>query len=267
MHRYLPLALLAALSWHSIADLKAAEKAASSNIFAELDASGDGQLEAGEIPESHQALFARLLRTSDSNGDGTLSREEFADGLRPQRPSKPLVTKVPSRLQGADELLLLLALMDADADGTVTPNEPPQYLQRFYDKLKERVGAEGDGVVLQQVSRAAPFLSQLALRTVERLEIDVRKGDWKLIKRLEKGPQRGEVLSDPERAIELFKRLDANRDGKVVYREIPDRFAERFDQLLLRADRNDDDAISKREFEQLGTRYRMFTQRRQRKRA
>jgi Ca2+-binding EF-hand superfamily protein len=224
-------------------------------LFVQLDTSGDGQLESEEIAGEHARLFARLLRTADADNDGRLSAEEFAEGLKPKRTPKPLAEKPPSRLPGADELLLLVAMVDVDADGTIDPAEVPQRLLPFYERLQERLGG-GDRrqIKVRDIARAAPGLTQSALATVKRLELDVDleysllpDKNWALVERLNAPQGSGDVLSDADRALENFRRLDANSDGQVVAEEVPEDLVPRFDRLLARADRNRDQRLSERE--------------------
>ncbi len=236
-------------------------------IFAQLDANSDGQLQLTEIPDEQQALLTRLLRTSDEDQNGTLSLEEFTVGLEPTRKNKPIAKKAPPRLPGSDELLLLLAMMDQNADGRITSQEPPELLRPFYKILRDRIGANEKGtVILRQVARGAPRLTQAAKMYVTRQGIDVDleyallpEKNWKLVQDLDKPQQPGEFLADPEQAMELFKRIDANGDGKIVYEEVPEQIADRYNRLVARADSNGDEEISEQEFRQLSSRFRTFS--------
>ncbi|MFP5307211.1 MAG: hypothetical protein ACLGI7_15485, partial [Gammaproteobacteria bacterium] len=49
--------------------------AAKKKCFAELDANGDGLLEASELEPGSQ--LAHRLKTRDNNGDGMLGRDEY----------------------------------------------------------------------------------------------------------------------------------------------------------------------------------------------
>lgn len=51
-------------------------------FFRELDANGNGQIEAAEVPPPLQRAFERLFRVADRDGDKQLSQFEFADGAR-----------------------------------------------------------------------------------------------------------------------------------------------------------------------------------------
>ncbi len=245
----------------------AAEKAVSADtrrMFRQLDGNQDGQLTAQEIAGEHARLFNRLLRTADLDGDGRLSLAEFDQGLEPDRPAKQFAQKQPSRLPGSDELLLLLAMMDADADGVIRFDEAPERLRPFYLRLEQRVGQSEDRkIVARQLAQAAPVVTQLALATVRQLQLDVEleisllpEKNWALFQRLDKPRRPGEQLANAELGLELFRRLDANSDGQIVYDEVPEQFAARFDRFLARADRNRDERISKAEFQAMSRRLR-----------
>ena len=238
-------------------------------LFQQLDENDDGQLEAEEFAVDHARLFTRLLRTADSDADGRLSESEFSEGLQPRRTAKPLAEKQPSRLPGADELLLLVAMADVDADGVIEADEVPERLRPFYRRLEQRLGG-GDQrqIKAREIAKAAPGLTQFALATVKRLELDVDvefsllpDKNWAMVERLD-GPRRpGDVLADPVQAMERFLSYDANGDGQIVYEEVPEQFAARFDRLLARADRNRDQQISRQEMEGLSRRLRALKKR------
>ncbi len=233
-------------------------------MFRQLDLNRDGQLASEEFASDHARLFARLLRTADSDGDGRLSKSEFEEGLQAKRTAKPLAKKQQNRLPGADELLLLVAMMDANADGVIKLDEVPERLRPFYLRLEKRIG-KGDQrqIKVQEIARAAPGMTQFALATVKRLEFDVDleiallpDKNWALVERLDRPRLPGDVLAGAEQALELFRVLDTNGDGQVVYEEIPEQYAARFDRLLARADRNRDQRLSEREMRALSRRLR-----------
>jgi Ca2+-binding EF-hand superfamily protein len=233
-------------------------------MFRQLDRNRDGQLASEEFASDHARLFARLLRTADSDGDGRLSESEFEEGLQAKRTAKPLAKKQPSRLPGADELLLLVAMMDANADSVIKLDEVPERLRPFYLRLEQRIG-KGDQrqIKAREIAQAAPRLTQFALATVKQLELDVDleiallpDKNWALVERLDRPRLPEDVLAGAEQALELFRVLDTNGDGQVVYEEVPKQYAARFDRLLARADRNRDQRLSEREMRALSRRFR-----------
>jgi len=228
-------------------------------LFRKLDKNSDGRLVVEEVGTEHKRLFARLLRTADSDGDQQLSPAEFIQGLLPRRPVKPLVKKQGGKLPGGEALLLLANKLDDDGDRRIEAEEVPQNLKQFYDRILPIADVNRDGTIDQrELSRQAPQLSRIALRTARHLGIDVQQEIAALpeerrrtITRME-GPQRGaELLADPERAKDLFARLDRNSDGQATAGEVPEQLLDRFERLLDRADRNQDDQLSRSELMQL----------------
>src|SRR5579862_7382365 len=51
-------------------------------LFKKLDTNGDGKLTASEIPAEHKKFFERLLRISNAEKRGELTREEFDGALK-----------------------------------------------------------------------------------------------------------------------------------------------------------------------------------------
>ena len=83
--------------------------------------------------------------------------------------------------------------------------------------------------------------------------------NWALVERLDRPRLPRDVLAGAEQALELFRTLDTNGDGQVVYEEIPEQYAARFDRLLARADRNRDQRLSEQEMRALSRRLRTAT--------
>jgi hypothetical protein len=61
---------------------KLADPRQAREVFARLDANGDGQLERRETPDQLQRPIQRLIRRADRDGDGRLSEREFLAGAR-----------------------------------------------------------------------------------------------------------------------------------------------------------------------------------------
>src|SRR5437762_14245854 len=66
------------------------------DLFNKLDANKDGYITPDEVQESQKALYERLLRTSDKDGDKKLSKDEFQAGLKPDETPKPPLAGGPS---------------------------------------------------------------------------------------------------------------------------------------------------------------------------
>jgi Ca2+-binding EF-hand superfamily protein len=68
----------------------------------------------------------------------------------------------------------------------------------------------------------------------------------------------GEMMADPKRAEEMFKRLDANGDQQLTMEEAPPMFGDRFAEMFQRGDANGDKKLSKKEFLTLSQRAAQF---------
>ena len=193
--------------------------AAGPDLFAKLDRDGDGQITAQEVPESSVRLFERLIRTSDQDDDGRLSAEEFTSGLSSTRDERPLEQKESSRLPDAASIEAMVRRLDGNQDGRIEAHEVPPPLAAIFRSALSRGDKDGDGALgPKEIVRVAPMLSRLGRQ------------------------------DRPRNGRELFGRLDANQDGKVVLDEVPDEHREKFEQALARADEDEDQALSQREF-------------------
>jgi Ca2+-binding EF-hand superfamily protein len=227
------------------------------DLFARLDTNADGQLTQSEIPASESSLFQRLVRHADANRDGQLTPAEFDEGLTPQRPPKPLLEKASNELPGSDALLLMLALMDRNADLVIQAGEAPANLRPLYEEFVELMNFKDRrrlrvALLRQQAIR----YTGMANRFVSREGIDVgvelallTDKQWAYVERLRTSLRPGEGLANPESASMLFGELDTDGDGKVTGDEVPEPFADRFAGMLQRADRNQDKQLSEQEFQ------------------
>ena len=128
----------------------------SAEMFAKLDADGDGRVTTAEMAAQRQdrrdARFARV----DANGDGALSKAEI-EAARDQRQAKRAENGKGERMGkrgGGKRGAMMrggLQRLDANGDGTVTLAEfqAPQ-VERF-----RRADANGDGTVTQAERQAA----------------------------------------------------------------------------------------------------------------
>ncbi len=226
------------------------------DLFARLDTDADGQLTEAEIPASSAPLFHRLVRNADANRDGQLSFAEFQDGLTPHRPAKPLPEKADNKLPGSDALLLMLVLMDRNADLVIKAGEVPANMRPLYDDFAELMNLKDRRRLrIPQLRQQAIRYSGMASRFAAREGIDVEvelalltDKQWAYLERLRTSLRPGEGMASPENALMLFAELDTDGDGKVTAEEVPESFADRFAELLQRADRNEDKQLSEQEF-------------------
>ncbi len=206
----------------------------SAGLFKQLDTNGDGQLAGDEVPEEKKSLFERLVRLGDGDADGKLSAEEFATGLAggdephakgprakgetdaPKKPAKA----TPGRPGKAERPGpgRLFARLDANSDGKVELDEVPEERRPMFEKVIARNDKNGDKALSLE-----EFAAESPVRTVST----------------------GDAPRDP--AV-MFKRLDANADGKVVADEAPEPRREMITKMIERADKDGDAALSLEEF-------------------
>ena len=119
--------------------------------------------------------------------------------------------------------------LDANHDSQISPDEVPAEQARLFQRLLRVADKDSSGTL-----SAEEFVSGLAERRPERPFEEKSPGSL--------GGPAG--LPDPE---VMFKRLDKNQDGKIVLDEVPDEGRDRFEQLLARADKNGDMALTQEE--------------------
>ncbi len=197
------------------------DKSTAGVLFDKLDANADGQLTTDEVPEDKQTLFRRLLRTSDSDKDGKLSRSEFAAGLESRRPQRPLRETLPEQSPGGPlgmDPEKTFARLDANGDGKIVAGEVPDQARGMFERMLARADKDGDGAITKQELTDA--VNSLKAATAK--------------------PGQAE----PGR---MFDYLDKNADGKLSADEIPDG-RPMLAQMFKRGDKDGDGALSRDEF-------------------
>jgi Ca2+-binding EF-hand superfamily protein len=233
-----------------------ATSAGDAELFNRLDANHDGAITAEEVTSENHTLFERLLRRADSNGDKSLSREEFLASLVPSRPERAVEGKEPANLPQADAVRYMLLKLDANQNARIEKDEIPKQLRPVFEMLLERVDNNSDGQLdRQELSRTGPGLAQIAGRYVEREKVDVKtelakleKSQGAAAKRFDDTGGPLERLADPLQARQMFKELDTNSDGYLSEKEVSEVFRERGDRFNTMADRDRDGRLSEREF-------------------
>lgn len=225
-------------------------------LFSRLDSNTDGQLVQSEIPEEHTALFRRLVRIGDEDGDGKLALSEFEVGLTNNRPEKAVTEKIPNELPGADALLLMLAWMDRNADLSIAENEVPAKLKPLYDQFVSLMNRpDNSGLPVPQLRQQAGRYGVMAQRFANRQNIDIEvelalltDAQWQYVERLQEPLRPGAMMGNRENAAAAFSQLDTNGDGKVALEELSPPLAERLAAMWERADRDQDRELSEQEF-------------------
>jgi len=154
---------------------------AEDSLFDRLDTNKDGQVTADEIPQEKQSLFERMLRTSDKNKDGKLTAAEMTAALTPEK--SPPEQPAPANGNRNPDREAIFKRIDANNDGQITKEEAPAFLKPRFDQID----ANKDGVIqLPELLRA--------------------------------GMRPNAQNFNPK---QIFQRLDANDDGKLVLSEVP----------------------------------------------
>jgi Ca2+-binding EF-hand superfamily protein len=216
-------------------------------LFLQLDANGDRVIDRGEVPDSGRAAFETLLKNGDTNKDGRLDQDEYRSLLSALRDAAGSLSSRFAELDKNGDGKLsrdefagppgLFGRLDADGDGTISKDEaarapagpggalfadriramdkngdgkvsrdefigPPQLFDRLDTNKDGAIGPEDrpggpDGVPGAGAAGGMPRFPALD-----------KNGDGKLGKDEFEGPPR------------LFDRLDANSDGYLTPAEL-----------------------------------------------
>src|SRR3954471_16557156 len=103
------------------------------DLFSKLDANKDGFVTPDEIKDDQKALYERMLRTSDKDGDKKLSKDEFQAGLKPDETPRQTLpgggAGIPMPKGGKGDPREAFSRMDANKDGKLTKDELPERMQ------------------------------------------------------------------------------------------------------------------------------------------
>lgn len=230
-------------------------------LFDRLDKNSDGAVTADEVDGDAKTLFERLLRTSDANDDGKLSKEEFAAGIerRPaERPDRPPMRRPGQGPQGDGPFNpeQLLNRLDRNGNGKIDKDEIPERLA----PLLERADINNDGQIERRELDAVAERRRNAPGSPEPERMPPGGGMGAALLRVLDADGDGELSSSEiEGAAKALAKLDRNGDGKIDRRELapmppsgdrPQRPAPGRDALrdrLREADTNGDGKISRNE--------------------
>lgn len=196
------------------------------DLFTQLDTNKDGFITGDEVEESKKALFDRLVRVADENGDKKLSKEEFAKGTQKSTEEKPPLTGDARRPGGAGaagpQIKEYLSRLDKNGDGKISKDEAPDRMRENFDRLD----ANKDGFIeAGEFLRGAPGVGPRPAGAPPGT------------------PAPG--AGDGKAAEEIFTKHDANSDGKLTKDEIPEEQKEMFQRIT---DRLGVDSLTKEQF-------------------
>jgi Ca2+-binding EF-hand superfamily protein len=185
-------------------------------LFDKLDANQDGLIAADEVPGEQKQLFDRLVRKSDGDGNGQLSKAEFVAALVDSRPER--ADDAPQEGPGAElNPEAMFDRLDRNGDGKIVLDEVPEPAR---ERIRNLIGlADRDN------DRA---LSREELRRAAQ-------------------PQPATPPGTPEEMLERLKLADADGDGKLSPEEAPPRLQENFDRI----DANQDGFLDEQELKRL----------------
>jgi len=130
----------------------------------------------------------------------------------------------------------MFAALDANHDGQLTSDEIPEERKRLFQRLLRTADKDQDGKL-----SAAEFAAGLKPAAQGESSPD--------------GPGKPAAGQDGK---PLFRQLDTNGDGKIRLDEVPEGRRERFEQIIKRADKDGDGALSEQEFAPFGDRLKGF---------
>jgi Ca2+-binding EF-hand superfamily protein len=182
--------------------------------IARSDVNGDGMLQRHEAPKEVLPYFGSIDRDRDGNID-RLEAYRFEERMRrPRPPRKASVQEAPQRASVPDpnaaqagrpqSMTDLIAGLDRDADGRLSPEEAPEKMRESFD----RFDANNDGF----------------FGADEAASLDRRM-------RLEQGDVPGR--RSLSKTVQL---MDTNSDGRLQHKEAPRNVQRVFEQVDLNGD-------------------------------
>src|SRR5438034_6508034 len=192
------LAAIVAAAVFSASPLAAQDAA---ELFSKLDANKDGYVTPDEVQESQKALYERMLRNADKDGDKKLSKEEFLAGLKPDdAPKTPLAGGQafgPPGGKAKGDPRQFFDRLDANKDGKLSKDELPEQMRERFAQLD----GNGDGFVSPE---------------------EFGRGAAQAFGKRPPGAPTTPAQAQRETFEGLFDRTDSNSDGKLTKDEIPE---------------------------------------------
>ncbi len=178
-------------------------------LFEQLDTNKDGKLTKEEVGEERERFFNRLVRVGDQNEDGALTKEEFLKANQPAaRPAQS--SDQPRRGYGG--------------------RRPTAFTEEMFKRLDQN----GDGkFALNEVSEQ--------LRPRFKPLFDRLKKDALTFEDFKEAQNQENSRSSRE---DYLKRLDANGDGKITLKEVPEQAKPFISRILKARNRGEDGALT-----------------------
>lgn len=205
----------------AVAAVQVAQAADEADVFDRLDANHDGQVTRDEVGQDQMRLFRRLLRQSDKNEDGQLSKEEFVAGTTKQPDAADAADAGGQTPRARFNPQQVLARLDRNGDKKLSKEEAPERMRENFDRLDRNQDGFIDAEELARIGGNRPS-------------------------------DRPQGQADPARLAQMAERIfsqrDANSDGKITLDEIPEERRDGFRRMMERLKISPDDGLTKEQF-------------------
>ncbi len=202
----------------------------------------DGKVSPDEVPDEGRERFDRLSAYADTDGDGSISKEEFQKGI--ERIRRPLAGRNDVDPKEIFEHL------DRNADGKLTADEvPSENVERFKRGVqfgdRDRDGALSEEEFTRVVTAHRKLQQLLGTGEASEAPSTSLKDSVKSKSSAAGGKGKGKGKGKAKGVGRLAK-LDADHDGKVSFAEYTSGDKKRFARL----DKNQDGVLDRDEIRQ-----------------
>jgi len=243
-------------------DAKRPERPGPEAFFKRLDANHDGQVTVDEVPEKAPERLKAMLKRADKDGDKKVSLAEFAEAIKQHRPAPPTAER---RRPGPPR---------PPATAHRRPGTPPTAHRRpgppshHHAMPQRRPMPSAAGRFAPKLPDPKAVFARLDRNKDQKLSLEEFTAGMRALHRGPMGmPHRPtgmphRPMGPPHRSMPghvgpmrhpgslgeaMFKRADANNDGKVSLDEVPEKMREGFKKFLEKADKDGDKALSAEE--------------------